>query len=138
LTVEFGRIIADRLKTVKGDPRMGGWLKSFARYAMSVAKIGVEQVAKAFSKILSEREANDMARTTAEELWIGGETKGRAEGRAVGKAEAVLTILRTKFSRVSKETEKAVRQMTDPIALDSLIVHATQSNTMDEFIDGLI
>ncbi len=129
LTVEFGRVIADRLKTVKGDPRMGGWLKSFARYAMSVAKIGVEQVAKAFSKILSEREANDMARTTAEELWIGGETKA---GRNM-----VLTALRTKFGEVPKEVEKSVLGMSDPVALESLLAQVIQCDTLNEFADLL-
>jgi len=74
-----------------------------------------------------------MARTTAEELWIGGETKGRAEG----KAETVLTLLRAKFRRIPKEIEKSVCQMINPIALDSLAVYVLHCDTMDEFVAAI-
>jgi hypothetical protein len=56
---------------------------------------------------------------------------------ARGKAEMVLTILRAKFTQIPKETEKAIRQMSDPIALDSLGVHAAQSKTLNEFSEAL-
>ena len=39
LVAEFDRVM-DRLMAVRKDPRMKGWLRSFARYAMSVTKIG--------------------------------------------------------------------------------------------------
>ena len=60
-----------------------------------------------------------------------------AIGEARGKAETVLAILRAKFRRVPKETEKAIRQMTDPIALDSLAAHVLHSETLDEFATAL-
>ena len=66
-----------------------------------------------------------MAMTTAQEL--------RAEGIAEGKREAVLTVLRTRFRRVPKDVEKAIRQMTDPIVLDSWTVQAVACQSMDEF-----
>ena len=77
--------------------------------------------------------------------WIAeGEARGIAisEAKVAGakveaKAETVLAILQTKFQRVSRATEKAIRQMTDPIALDSLAVHAAQSNTPGEFAEML-
>jgi hypothetical protein len=56
---------------------------------------------------------------------------------AEGKAETVLKILRAKFKRIPKETEKAICQMTDLIALDSLAVHAAQSKSLAEFADAL-
>jgi DNA polymerase III psi subunit len=129
LVAEFDRVM-DRLTVVKKDPRIKGWLRSFARYAMSVAKIGAEQIVKAFSKLLSEKEANDMAKTTAEELWIGG--------KAEAKAETVLTVLRAKFQDVPKEVESALYQMRDPIALDSWAAQAATSPSMEEFAEALL
>jgi len=129
LVAEFDRIM-DRLTVVKTDPRMKGWLRSFARYAMSVAKIRVEQIVKAFSKILSEREANDMAKTMAEELWTGGKAE---QGRNM-----VLTVLKARFQGVPQEVENAIRQMNDPIALDSWAAQAATSLSMEEFAEALM
>ena len=79
--------------------------------------------------------------------WCGdqwraeGEAKGRAvgiaEGEARGKIEALLIILRARFRRVPADTEKEIRQMTDPIALDSWTVHAATCASMDEFVQAL-
>jgi DNA polymerase III psi subunit len=132
LVAEFDRVM-DRLTAGKKDPRVKGWLQSFTRYAMSVAKIGAEQIVKAFSKILSEKEANDMAKTTAEELWVGGKTEGKTEA----KAEAVLIVLRERFKKVPKITENAIRQLRDPVALDSWTAYAASCQSMDDFVAAL-
>jgi predicted transposase/invertase (TIGR01784 family) len=132
LVANFARII-DYFRSVKKDPRAKGWLRSLGKYAMSVAKIGVEQIAKTFSKILNEREANEMAMTTAQDLLL----EGKAEGKVEGKAGMVLAVIRDKFKKIPKGVETAIRQMTDPIALDSLAVHAAHSKTMDEFAEAL-
>ena len=125
LAENFERVI-ERLLAVKDDPRMGGWLPSFGQYAMSVDDIDTEQVAKAFSKIVNKEEANKMAQTTAEKLWTGG------------KAETVLTVLRAKFQDVPQEVESALRQMRDPIALDSWAAQAATSLSMEEFAEALL
>jgi len=78
-----------------------------------------------------------MARTTAEELWIGGKAEGRAEGEAKAGRNMVLTALRTKFGKVPKEIEKGVLGMSDPIALESLLAQVIQSDTLNEFADLL-
>ena len=62
---------------------------------------------------------------------------GKAIGRAEGKAEAVLLVLRAKFKRIPKEIEEAIRQMTDLIALESLLVHTVHSETLEEFAAAL-
>jgi hypothetical protein len=128
LVAEFDRVI-ERLMAVKKDPRMKGWLRSFARYAMSVAKIGMkigtEQIVKAFSKIISEKEANEMTKTMAEELWIGGKTE---TGRNM-----LLAFLRGRFGTVPKDIEEAICQMNDPIALESLLARTANCKTLDEF-----
>ena len=58
-------------------------------------------------------------------------------GEARGQAKAVLTVLRRKFKKVPKHVEQAVLAMSDPIALESLLVHAMDSNTLDEFAEAL-
>jgi hypothetical protein len=132
LVAEFDRVM-DRLTAVKTDPRMKGWLRSFARYAMTVTKIGMkvgtELIVKAFSKILSEREASDMAKTMAEELLIQGKAEGKAE---IGR-EIILESLRERFGKVPKNIEKAINQMNDPIALKSLAVRTSSCKTLAEF-----
>jgi hypothetical protein len=127
LADNFEQVI-ERLLVVKDDPRMGDWLPSLGFYAMSVDDIDMEQVAKAFSKIVNKEEANRMTTTTAEKLLIQGETKG--------KAEMVLKALRKKFEQVPQEIEKSVLGMSDPIALESLLEHVFDSNTLEEFVAG--
>ena len=63
------------------------------------------------------------------------EIEARSEAR--GKAEAVLGFLRKKFHRIPKKIENAVRQMSDPIALDSLVAHVVDCKTLDEFAEAL-
>jgi len=63
--------------------------------------------------------------------------QGEARGKAEGKAETLLTVLRTKFHRVPKATEKTIRQMTDPVVLDSWVAHAVTCQSMDEFAAAL-
>ena len=140
LVKEFDRI-TDYFVPIKNDPRTRDWLHSLARYAMSVTKIGTkigrELIVKAFSKILSEKEADDMTRTMAEELRAEGIAEGEARGKVRGKTEAVLTVLQTRFNRVPKDVEKAIRQMTDPIALDSWTAQAASCQSMREFAEAV-
>jgi predicted transposase/invertase (TIGR01784 family) len=132
LVKEFDRI-TDYFTPIKNDSRTRDWIHSLVRYAMSVGKIGTELIVKAYSKVFNEGEAQKMAQTTAQELLLEGKT----EGIAIGKIEAVLTVLRTRFHKVPKDVEKAVRQMTDPVALDSWTAHAATCKTMDEFAEAL-
>ena len=75
---------------------------------------------------------------TMVEIWKAeGLALGRAAGKAEGKAEMILTFLRTKFRRVPKGIEKAIRQMTDPIALDSLAARIVDCPSLDEFAKEL-
>jgi hypothetical protein len=128
LVDEFDRVI-DRIVPVKDDPRADGWLRSFCRYALSVAKIGTEQIIKAFSKILTEEEAHEMTMTTAQELWVGGETKA---GRNM-----VITVLRARFKEIPEEVEQAILAMSDLIALESWAAQAATCQSMDEFAQAL-
>ena len=68
---------------------------------------------------------------TMVEIWKAeGRTEGRAEGEAKGM---VLAFLRARFKKVPKDVEKAVRAMVDLTALKSLVVHAENCKSLDEF-----
>jgi hypothetical protein len=58
LVNEFDRVI-DRLVVIKDDPRASGWLRSFCRYALAVATIETEQIAKASHCEKSNRERQE-------------------------------------------------------------------------------
>ncbi|MDR1964640.1 MAG: Rpn family recombination-promoting nuclease/putative transposase [Planctomycetaceae bacterium] len=128
LVAEFEHI-ADHFTAIKHDPRTKSWLHSLVRYALAVSKIGKELVIKAFSKILDEKEAEKMATSTMQELKDEGEAKfGR---------NAVLSVLRKRFTKVPPKIETAIFQMNDPIALESLHSYALDSQTLDEFANAL-
>ena len=72
-----------------------------------------------------------------DEGFAVGVARGEVKGTTKGKAETILAILRARFRRVPKECESAIRQMTDPIALDSWAVHAATCQSMNEFAQAL-
>ena len=78
-------------------------------------------------------EATNMAMTTAQELI----REGRVEGKAEAGRGMVLTFLRAKFGKVPNGIERAICQMNDSIALESLAAHAAHSKTLDEFAEAL-
>jgi len=78
-----------------------------------------------------------MMKTIFEEQQDIGEARGEARGEAKGKAESVLTVLRTRFDRVPKGVERAIRQMTDPVALDSWTAQAASCQSMREFAEAV-
>ena len=63
--------------------------------------------------------------------------KAEARGEAKWKADTLLKILGAKFDEIPKETERAISQMTDPIALDSWAIHAATCQSMEEFAEAL-
>jgi hypothetical protein len=88
-----------------------------------------ELVTKAFSKILNKKEAEKMATSTMQELLTQGKTEfGR---------DAVLDVLRKKFTKVPKRIGTAIQKMNDPIALKSLLSYALDCQTLDEFVTAL-
>jgi hypothetical protein len=74
-------------------------------------------------------------------LIAEGKAIGVAEGRAEEKIEArrnmLLAFLRGRFGKVSKNIEKAINQMNDPIALESLASRTGNCKTLEEFVAEL-
>jgi predicted transposase/invertase (TIGR01784 family) len=133
--------IAEHFTAIKDDPRTQNWLHSLVRYALAVSKMSKELVIKAFSKILNEKEAEKMATSTMQELLTQGRKEGRKEGKKEGKTEfgrnAILNVLRKRFTNVPKRIETTIQKMNDPIALESLFSYALDCRTLDEFVAAL-
>ena len=55
------------------------------------------------------------------------------KAEAKGGAKMVLTVLRRRFKQVPQHIEEAVLAKTDSIVLESLLEHAIDSETLDEF-----
>ena len=54
-------------------------------------------------------------------------------GELKASRNLVLTALRRKFKKIPKKIEKAVLAMSDTVALESMLEHVIDSNTLDEF-----
>jgi flagellar biosynthesis/type III secretory pathway protein FliH len=74
-----------------------------------------------------------------------GKVEGIAEGIAVGKVEgrtehaqeSVLSLLRRRFNNVPVRVEKIIQQMSDIVALDSLLFSASECKSLSEFAKEL-
>jgi len=77
-----------------------------------------------------------MIKTIFEEREEVAEARGEARSEAKWKADALVKVLRARFNRVPKETEKRILQMTDAIALDSWTAYAATCKSMDEFVEA--
>ena len=72
---------------------------------------------------------------TMVEIW---KAEGEARGEVRKGRNMVLVALRKKFGLVPAEIEGAVLAMSDSIALESLLEHAIDSNTLEEFSESLL
>jgi hypothetical protein len=66
-----------------------------------------------------------------------GEARGIARGELKGRVNSILAILNDKFGRVPKYIVNSLNQRTDPIALKSLVIHAANCSSLDEFVADL-
>jgi hypothetical protein len=109
-------------------------LLGFVAKAMRVHNRRLEKttVSKVLKPIFEDKE-QAMIKTIFEETY----DEGVAEGEVKAGRNAVLAVLRAKFSRVPKEVEKSIRAMNDPTALESWAAHAATCQTMDEFTRAL-
>ena len=99
--------------------------KVFAANDRRLDEVQIDEILKPIFK----GKERAMIKTVFEEKY----DEGVAVGEVRGKAEAVLAVLRKKFKKVPKHIEQAVLAMSDPIALESVLLHAIDSETLDEF-----
>ena len=111
---------------------------------VEVTKELLDFAAKAFAA--NSRKLDAAAVSTAVESIFKGKgqkmmktifEEREAIGEARGEAKMVVNALRTRFGKVPKGIEKAIFEMSDSIALESLHVQAIQSDTLEEFAEGL-
>ena len=108
-------------------------MKVFATHNRRLDEVQVDEVLK---PIFKEKE-RAMIKTILEEKFDEGIAIGEAKSEVKWKVDTLLKIIRGKFGKIPKETEKAISQMTDPIALDSWAVHAATCQSMKEFAEAL-
>jgi hypothetical protein len=123
------RVVLERLRPYSEIPKYRRLIRFLWYYlgsnARRVSKREMLSVTEVVKQVIGEKNMP----TFFEEL--------AAEGKAKGKAEVILAILRTKFHHVSNEVENAVRQISDPIALDSWAVHAAMCQSFEEFENAI-
>ena len=77
-----------------------------------------------YNKLIAEGKAVGIAE---------GKAEGKAEGEVRGKADSIVAILTRKYSKVPREVEHRIRAIQDPVVLESLLISAMESPSMDEF-----
>ena len=114
-------------------------------YLYTIAEANAEIMGELFMRkkegvIISEK-LDGYFRERYAPLIAEGKAIGVAEGRAEEKIEArrnmLLAFLRGRFGKVSKNIEKAINQMNDPIALESLASRTGNCKTLEEFVAEL-
>ena len=116
--------ILEELKSLTDDPVIRDFVRAVWCYLVSSAKYmerDYEILREAINKVVEVETMPTML-----EKWT-------ADAVVRGRAEMVLTALRKKFRQVPKEVEASVLARTDPIALESLLEHVFDSDTLDEF-----
>ena len=127
---EFPEALLPLLEIVNDDERMELTKELIDFAAKAFAAHNRRLDAEAVSKAIFKDKEQKMIETIFEEREAIGEVRGEARGK-------VLTILETRFSRVSQNIEKTVRSMTDPIALESLVEHAKSCKSLAEFAEAI-
>ena len=101
-------------------------------FAAHNRRIDEAALSNALQPIFDKKEKT-MIKTIFEEREAIAEARGEAEG----KADMLLKIIQWKFNKIPKKVEKSIRQMTDPVALDSWAMQAAICKSLDEFVEVL-
>ena len=128
------------LKLLSDDPIIQRLLRTTFVYLVNNAKHlkrNADALIGTFREVVGEKTMSTLAETWKAEGKAEGVAIGEARGKAEGKAETVLTVLRARFRRVPKRVEDTIRQMTDPIAIDSWAEHAATCQSLEEFEKAL-
>jgi len=109
------------------DERILELIEDIVLYCDWTEDVTPDAVDKILSNVVEGQEDNKMSQAVkqvrktferiARESYI-------AEGKTEGKSEAILIILRERFKKVPKATESAIRQLRDPVALNSWTAYA--------------
>ena len=121
------------LERLPMDQRIRDIAQSIIIYAAWSSGASKELIEEAILTVWKGDEGNKMVET----IQKGFRYECLVEGEAIGKVKAILTILKTRFNRVPNDVKKSLGKMSDPIALDSLVAHATNCTSLKDFADSL-
>ena len=123
--------VSYKLKPYSDDPEIRRIIRATWIYLNTNAEYlqqNIEALLGTFTEIIGDEEM-----TTMIEVW---EARGREAEKIETSRNLLLEILREKFNRVPKDTERAILAMNDSIALKSWAVQASMSQTIDEFLEA--
>ena len=129
--------IVRSLERLPMDQRIRDIAQSIIIYAAWSTDASKEQLEEAILTVWKGDEGNTMTETIQKGFRYECEVQYTKEGKVEGKIEGVLVILKERFKRVPKEIKKSLATMNDPIALDSLLVHAATCTSLEDFADSL-
>jgi hypothetical protein len=124
--------VFEELKPFSEQPKYRSLIRLICVYLASSAKhlkSRQDELVQVIQTVVGEKNMS-----TLYELWT---TEAKNEGEAKFGRNAVLSVLRKRFTNVPQKIESAIQQMNDPIALESLHSYALDSQTLDEFADAL-
>ncbi len=79
-------------------------------------------------------EGKELGIVEGKELGIvEGKELGIVEGKELGKIESIIHILDLRFPAIPERVKELIRQKTDCVALESLLSHAINCNSLEEF-----
>ena len=140
----FDGTFADKLDSVLGH--LGGLslneqikmlVADIVGYCVRVDSATEEQIDRAIRGIWKGQKGIKMIKPIRYESMLQGIEIGEARGEARGQLRTILAIVKTKFKRIPKHVREALNKMTDPVALESLAVHAAMCDSMEEFENAL-
>ncbi|MDR0336470.1 MAG: Rpn family recombination-promoting nuclease/putative transposase [Planctomycetaceae bacterium] len=137
--------ILQPLAKIRDDETTRYWIQRILQYMDKAIKskkkeLTPESIDEVIKPVYNER-STEMSLTFLEKLEAKGEARGEARGEAKGEAKfgrnAVLSVLRKRFTKVPTKIETTIQQMNDPIALESLVIDAATCRTLKEFAEIL-
>jgi hypothetical protein len=94
---------------------------------------------KTFDEVMEEAGVTAKWEVRGEERGIAlGEVRGEERGIIRGKANAVISVLRTRFQTIPKTVQESIQSYTDLTALDSLLEAAVTCESIKDFRQNLV
>ena len=121
------------LERLPMDQRIRDIAQSIIVYAAWSSGASKEQLEEAILTVWKGDEGNKMVET----IQKGFRFECVQEGVVKSKIESIHAILKKRFKRVPSEIKKSLGRMNDPVALESLVVHAATCTSLEDFSDSL-
>jgi hypothetical protein len=129
--------VIGRFRDSSLDRRICDLIADIFSYCDWVEEVTPDAVDKVIGNIIKGQEGIKMSQAVKKGISAIAWEGGVAEGEVKTARELILAILREKFGKVPKSTERAINQMNDPIALKSLAVRTANCKSLDMFAEEL-